>query len=249
MLIIHNSLGLGGIETFILRLVKQRYKEGLKTKILLIAKPSLNDDGLFSEVNKYASVYFINDFVFGVFPFYLNLSFKYNAKKFISLMHDLKSIHVTFGNALIVAEKILNATNIKLPISVGFYHSMEFCWGKGRILPYYERINRDVVFNKIPVSNLFLFSSSIIDFYKEYSLINLEGAATFRIGTVSVNHMINDKIMSRYDNFSIERRIKFCSVGRLVDFKKYNLWMLDIVSNLRDKGYNVQYDIYGRYTI
>ncbi|ACK45984.1 hypothetical protein Sbal223_1477 [Shewanella baltica OS223] len=243
MLIIHNSLGLGGIETFILRLVRQRFSSGLKTKILLIANKKHNDSNILSDVNKYADIYYVDDVSYGLLLPFFNLSAFYNKKKLQSLLSDSKSIHVTFGNALMIAEKIIAVSNISLPISVGFYHSMEFCWGKGRLLPYYERVNRKLLFEGIPVQNLFLFSSSIIDFYKDYVSINLDGAATFRIGTVSISG--GENLIRKYDDFCHNRIFKICSVGRLVDFKKYNLWMIDVVNELRMKGFNVQYHVFG----
>ncbi|MGI2168930.1 hypothetical protein ACROAE_01810 [Shewanella sp. MF05960] len=244
MLIIHNSLGMGGIETFIARLVKQRFYSGLKTNVLLIANKKLNNNNILDEVNKYAGIYYINDLASGFLLPYLNLSAFYKKKELELLLLDSKSIHVTFGNALMVAEKICTVSGITLPISVGFYHSMEFCWGKDRKLPYYECINRNVLFECIPVQNLFLFSSSIIDFYKEYASISLDGAATFRIGTVSI-HKDYEKTIRKYDGFCRDRPFKICSVGRLVDFKKYNLWMIDVVNELRVKGVSIQYHVYG----
>ncbi|HEH9416925.1 TPA: glycosyltransferase [Aeromonas sobria] len=243
MLIIHNSLGMGGVETFILRLARERYFSGLNTKILLIANPTLNNHELLSEVEKYADVFYIKDIVFGICPTIFNLSCIYRYDKLVTILENISKVHVTYGNALIVAEKILNVTKARLAVSVGFYHSMEFCWGKDTHLPYYESVNRDVLFNTIPVSNLFLFSSSIIDFYREYVSIDLSGAATFRIGTVSIND--EAKKIFRYDDFLQNKMVRMCSVGRLVDFKKYNIWMLDVVRNLCDKGFNIQYDIYG----
>jgi len=44
---------------------------------------------------------------------------------------------------------------------------------------------------------------------------------------------------------SIPKKFLIVSVGRLTAFKTYNLYMIDVVSSLISKGFNVQWDIYG----
>lgn len=244
MLIIHNSLGLGGIETFILRLSKQRYKEGLTTKLLLIANPKLSNADLLAQVSLYAEVVFIKDLtdVGGQISHHFNLSLKLNESLVRTLIHNVTHIHVTYGNALMVAIKMCTLSNMVVPVSVGIYHSMEFCWGRGHKLPFYERLNRNVLFGKMPPSNFFVFSKTIIDFYKKYAGHNLDGAATFRIGTVFFDEL---ELINVNAKCSPKQVLKICSVGRLVDFKKYNLWMIDVVKRLNEKGFNVQYHIFG----
>ncbi len=41
------------------------------------------------------------------------------------------------------------------------------------------------------------------------------------------------------------KKYKIVSVGRLVDFKTYNIYMIDVVKKLIDNGYPVEYYIYG----
>jgi hypothetical protein len=39
--------------------------------------------------------------------------------------------------------------------------------------------------------------------------------------------------------------LKIISVGRLVEFKTYNLYMISVINALKEKGLSVQFDIYG----
>jgi hypothetical protein len=41
------------------------------------------------------------------------------------------------------------------------------------------------------------------------------------------------------------KKYKIVSIGRLIGFKTYNIYMIDVVKKLREEGYNVIYEIYG----
>src|SRR5690606_9898442 len=44
---------------------------------------------------------------------------------------------------------------------------------------------------------------------------------------------------------AMSNAITVVSVGRLVDFKKYNHWMIKLVSEMKDAAIDLQYHIYG----
>ena len=57
MLFIYRVLPIGGIETFFLRMAKERYKKGLATTILLLSDPHESNQALLMEMKKYSNVY------------------------------------------------------------------------------------------------------------------------------------------------------------------------------------------------
>jgi hypothetical protein len=58
VLFIQASLSMGGVETFYVRMAKERHRCGQKTKILLISPRSRSNPELLAEAEKYAEIYF-----------------------------------------------------------------------------------------------------------------------------------------------------------------------------------------------
>ena len=79
MLFIHGSLAMGGVETFILRMAKQRAAENKSTVIILLSAEHRSDSGLVMEARKYATLLFLPDItslpgaLARYFPFHLSL--------------------------------------------------------------------------------------------------------------------------------------------------------------------------------
>lgn len=243
MLFIYYALPVGGIETFFLRMAKERKAKGLITKILLFSNENQSNNALLNEIKLYSEVYFFNDFYF--FPEIVSKIFLLTSplKKFKvnEMMRSIEHIHVSSGLHALVGNRLIKIVGRNLKLSVGFYHSEEFFWSAKKKLPYFERINRFFILYDMPRSNLFLFSNSIINFYIKRHGMDLTGAQTFRLGVIErESHLNFNKNYSKNTS-----TLKICSIGRLVDFKTYNLWMIDVVNNLIIKGYDVTYDIYG----
>lgn len=239
MLIIYTSLEIGGIQTFLVRLAKTRFYSGLSTKILVLCPHYEGQRELTSEIKKYAKVFFTND-IFMWFSRSMSTAgliapIKHNALS--KMLEDVNQIHVTSGYHALIAKRFNVKTNNNIAITVGFYHSMEFCWGAKKI-PYHERINRQFIFHCIPKPNLLTFSETVRKFYEDRGL-DVIGASIFRIGAIESNMNQETK------TYKGERNLKIVSVGRLVDFKTYNLWMLDVIHELLKKNIHLRYDIYG----
>src|SRR5690606_32286165 len=76
---------------------------------------------------------------------------------------------------------------------------------------------------------------SMIDFYGEdFSAVNL-----FPLGVIEPKDHFERSIINN------DKKLLIGSVGRLVEFKSYNLWMLDVVGALKDGGVDVSYLVYG----
>lgn len=239
MLFIYGAITLGGIETFLVRLAKQRKKEGLKTKIILLDKKDLSNLELLEEIKNYAEIFYAEDIFMG--PGFITrklvLVSLFNKKLIRKILEDVNHIHVTNGLNALLAYRLKIELKKSLAITVGFFHSLEFSWG-GDSIPYFEKINREFILYKIPKKNLFIFSETMIDYYKIRQNVDLSESQTFRIGVIERDNGIKKKYLN-YD------QLKICSIGRLVDFKTYNIWMLDVISILIGQGQNIVYDIYG----
>jgi len=238
MLFIYGRLALGGIETFFVRMAKERAKKGLVTKILLFSKPEQSNKALLEEMKKYADVYFVSD----LYPKFYSFSRRFpliapvNKKKFKEMMKGVTQLHAYDGMHLLLANRFNKLSNQNLPITVGFYHYIKYAWGKWDVA-YYERVNRKFIFNYLPRKSIMFCTEGVKDFYKKQMNIDLNGANTFRIGVV------DKKDITLYGN--INKILKIVAIGRLVEFKTYNFFMLDVIKSLKEKGIEVIFDIYG----
>ncbi|MEZ8109567.1 glycosyltransferase [Vibrio splendidus] len=237
MLIIYGALSLGGVETFFLRIAKQRYLSGKKTKILLY-HPENNNSDLLNEVKKYAEVFNLSDV--SDTPFlskFFKLTSKYNKLKVEKLIDGVEQIHVFKGEDALIAYSFTSMLRVNIPISVGFYHYVYYLWG-GKRVPYFERINRKFVLEFLPKQLLLLFSKDSQELYSKYTGYDYSQSNSFSIGVLDKEYSV--EILT-----TKEKKIKICCVGRLVRFKTYNLSIISTVKMLIDKGYDVVLDIYG----
>lgn len=238
MLFIYDALYLGGIETFFVRMAKERHKNSLKTKILLY-NPLKSDKHLLGEMKKYAEVFSLDEIMLDIPRITSSfLSIMPLKKKRVKLMlENIHQIHVSTGKEGLLAYRLINDFNLSIPVTVGFYHHITFSWG-GYNVAYHERENRRFILNYLPKKALLCYSEENIDFYKNNNMkIDLTGASTFNIGTVDKNSFQLEG--------SIGKILKICSVGRLVDLKTYNSYMIDIVASFLEQDINMEFDIYG----
>jgi hypothetical protein len=238
MLFIYSALVIGGIETFFVRMAKERNSKGLKTTILLLYPKEKSNPELLSEISKYANVIFYTQLfkgpsVFGrLFP--LITPFKKRTLK--KLLIDVDQIHGFIGKHVLLGHRLSLMTENKVPVTIGFYHYLRYAWPAPK-LAYHERINRKFAFDYLPSESLLFFSEECKSFNEGRAGKELPGAHTFRLGVVDEKDI----------TLSGESKtpLKIVAVGRLVEFKTYNLFMLNVVKELKDRGINTIFDIYG----
>ena len=240
MLFIYGALAIGGIETFFVRMAKERKKSGLVTTILLLTDRKSSNAELLEEMEKYANVYFYKDIFKVPFIFVKTMPLlapikKENLKK---IFESIEQIHVSDGELALLGYRFTQTLDISIPITVGFYNPVKFLWG-GDHVKYYEKINRKFVLEYLPKKALSLFSEGNLNLYNDVLGKDLKGANTFRLGVIDKNPIKLDC------DEPLQKTLKICSVGRLVEYKTYNLYMIDIIHNLVNKGYDIEYHIYG----
>ncbi len=244
MIFIHGSLAMGGVETFIVRMAKQRYKQDKQTVIILLSTEDKSDKGLVEEARKYAKLLFLPDVVFlpsfasKIYPFHLVLLLKIK-NEISQYFEDTRHVHATSGICILFYSKIIKLLPRNHSFTVGVYHSTEFTWG-GKELPFFERANRDFFYNRLNRDNIIFFNESMKPLHEGYIGKSFDGVNLFPLGVVDDEFSRNPTLPVAKDNI-----LRLVSVGRLVNFKTYNLHMLDVVSKLIDLGVSVKYDIYG----
>lgn len=159
MLFIYGALPLGGIETFFVRMAKERAKRGLKTSILLLSTPEASDKSLLEEMRGYAQVLFPQD-LFSIIPgfsrrFPLLSPIKKNI--LLELFREVDQIHVFDGMHALLGNRFNKIARKKVPITVGFYHYIKYLWG-GNEVAHFEKVNRKFIFNYLPKEALLMFS-------------------------------------------------------------------------------------------
>ncbi|MCU7961487.1 MULTISPECIES: glycosyltransferase [unclassified Shewanella] len=238
MLFIYGALPVGGIETFFLRMAKERFNKNLSTSILLLAKPEQSNQELLGEMKKYANVIFSNDIFYGpsLFCERLPLLMPIKQKIFLDKLREIDQIHVSDGMHALLGSRLAQQLEKNLPITVGFYHYIKYLWG-GNKVAWHEKVNRNFVFNYLPDESLLFFSEGNRDLYLKHKQQKFEKSKTFRLGVIDKKNVILKK--------DLVTPLKIAAVGRLVEFKTYNFYMVDVVKKLIDKGIDVRFAIYG----
>lgn len=242
MLFIYGALQIGGIETFFVRMAKERYRKGLDTSILLLSVAEDSDKNLLDEMRKYSNVFFTED-LFVKLPF-LGSRFPLlrtpKISKIKSMIDKVDQVHAFDGMHLLLGQRLLKIANKDIPITIGFYHYIKYAWG-GASIAYNEKVNRDYIFNHLPRDSLLFFSKGNRDFYTKNREVDFSSSHTFRLGVVDKKNIVLDG--------KLNSPLTIVAVGRLVNFKSYNIFMLDVMRKLIDKGYDIRFDIYGYGTL
>jgi len=246
MIFIYGSLGLGGIETFFVRMAKERARIGLKTRILLLRNKEFSNSELLDEMERYAEVYYLADFI--CLPKFISAFIPYHLLLIIPLRKELRHIfdgvrqvHVSGGALGFFYLKVSALFELNIPLTIGVYHSKEFIWGGGGGLPFYEKANRQLFFNFLSRENLIFFNERLVSSYEDFFGHALVGVNVFPLGVTSSNARAETRGRKKNKN----KDLIIGSIGRLVDFKTYNMWMIDVVRDLIDRGLSVRYIVYG----
>lgn len=238
MLIIYGSLEMGGIETFFLRLSEERFRKNQKTKILLTHYKINTESEIYIKIIKYAEIihfdshFNVRQTLLKRLPLLNNLE----SAKISELLREVDHVHVTCPEHVVLAVHMAKKIERQIKITVGFYSHLEFVW-PNKVLKYHSNLERKLTFEVLPNTNIFAFSrTSSIEAIKNLDLADAS-FCTFPIGVTSSS--------TKAKQYKKLKTLKICSVGRLVRFKTYNYWMIDVVSQLKKANYDVEYHIYG----
>lgn len=237
ILFIQSSLGLGGIETFFVRLVKELNKKGIRPQFVFLYKKIINPK-LLEQLEKYADVYYWQDLL--VFSSDAlgekgKLMFPLSTSKARALFSECEAVHVSNALTYLCAQRLTACLEQNIKCVFGIYHTNELAWG-GDKLPAYEAYFRKKMFS-VPPMFLFFNQSSVDMTAKKNGSPNYP-LMLFPLGV----DMPSD---NGHTKAAAGEKLRLVSVGRLVEFKTYNLYMLDVARQLKDDGIQFSYSIFG----
>jgi len=223
ILFIHKSLyPIGGIETLIVRLLgESRLSEDVSIDLLLYQ--NCNKGALLESALSNAGA--VKSYT-GYFNALLLRT------PFIDGKYDV--IYCMGWRSLLLGLLYRQKYQSDAKVCVGVYHPREFCWDSS-LKSFAQRLMLRV-FNTIPDENIFFMNKGAME---EHEQVLGREFANSPIVPLAINipeYTINCK----------SKALRIVSVGRLVDFKRYNFFMLDVVKSLREKtGLDFEYHVYG----
>lgn len=237
ILFIHSVCAMGGVETFFIRLSRELLKRNIKSNFLFLYKKN-TDQHLYDQLAFSSNVFFWSDISLNFSKSEkFNLFSPLKKNKINQIFNSVSAIHVDTSVTFFCAKRVISCLSADLQLMFGVYHANEISWGDNKQLPLYESYFRNKIFlDKI----LFLFFNAFSsDVTKKRNSIDVLNEMIFPLG-VDLPDFNGNKYIAQVTN-----KIKIVSVGRLVSFKAYNVYMLDVIRLLVNQGVSVEYDVYG----
>lgn len=223
ILFINLYFEIGGVETLLLRLIKELKYKGFDSTVLLLKK--VYDPALLAQLQKHATVIFLSD---------INTVLPSRLRRRLGDKFDY--IFATINYALILGALLQQFVYKRAHLLAGVYQTELFCPPVKPGFRHHQAI-RDIFRNGVPDQNK-IFGNDAVKTHHEVLL-----GRDFPCAPV-VPLMID---VGRYCPPTRDQvdRHKLVSVGRLCDFKTYNFTMLNVVRSLREQGHQVIWHVYG----
>ncbi|MFC4817388.1 MULTISPECIES: glycosyltransferase [unclassified Flavobacterium] len=237
ILFLYSCLPLGGIETFLVRMIKQLHNRNIQVTVLFFTTKF--DEGLLNELKSYATVYHWDDYVYmpvffrKTFPI-LKLLFPLKVRKFKNdILSDITHIHAPDTNSMLFSARLLKLKP-GINITTGVYHINEFNVKDFTGSFFGKKINEFL--RKLPAQNITFYSEMSRAFYETDYDQKFGGSNIVPIG-------IN---LEKYEGSqSGVQNKRIVSIGRLTAWKKYNFQMIEIIKSMNSQGVALHYDSYG----
>lgn len=236
VLFIHSVCCTGGIETFFIRLSRELREKNTLAKFIFLYKNE-TEKHIEDQLKKYAEIYYWEDISSSpsIKSDKLKLLFPLKAKTIKAHFSSIECIHVDTALTFFSAKRIISCLGQNIKLVFGVYHANELAWSFDGRIPRFEEFFRKKLFLK---TELILFFN---DFSKEITCkknsIDLQNVMVFPLG---IDFPREKSAVQNFDN-----KIRIISIGRLVSFKSYNIYMPDLIWSLRDIGMEVTYHVYG----
>lgn len=236
ILFVNNSLDQGGIETFMIR-IASHVKEG-ELSILLFSK--VYDIELLKDLKKNATVYFLDDFIYGSkiiakFPFLIKVILPFKKSKLIKeVLSEIDHIHAPDMNSVLFANRILSYCKKSITYSLGVYHINEYNFTKYKHLYFVKQFIN--LIKGLNYSNFLFFNEISRNLYASIYSQSLMKCDPVPIGIE----------LKKYEGNPVGKKSKrIVSIGRLSEWKTYNYHMILTLKYLKENGYDFYYDSYG----
>ena len=238
ILFIHGALNIGGVETLIVRAARY-LSEREHAVTLLLMSPQPGDAVLTEEASRYSTILHIERGGFSLIGLRLSPS---SLRELIASNFDY--IYCFNSDSLIVGLLLKQQYLPTARIVTGVYNPTEYCFSRKKKLyrqhassrKLYRQALVEDIFRKIPLSNVF--------FMNEANLRTHSVCLGRDFGSSPIVPLPIDMERFTPTKRQVNRR-KIISIGRIAAFKTYNFHMVDVVKELKDKGYDFEYHIYG----
>jgi len=240
-LFIYTDFLIGGIQTQILEQCKCFHQQGEKPKLLLLTRNF--DKALLNQVKDVAEVKFLDEIVYfknlqrniGDRGVLFSFLFPLNKKITDEFFYDIKYCHVSNLIGLLFTTILLQKGYLNNTIvSLGVYHSGEVILYKKESSFIRNLLDHLVEF---PSENVIATGAVTQEALRElYQLPCSSSIKLLKMGVPLHNKFISK---TRGEIF------KVISIGRLVNFKTYNLLFLEVIKELVNCGYNIKFTVIG----
>lgn len=224
VLFVLGGLGMGGVETYIIRLARELNSKNCEIDILLLSNKY--NPQLLTEVRQYANVVIFEKFGFLGASSWLNAFIPFKSK-----IKEYDIVHVV--DLLTLGFVSLNQDVIKFKaLSIGIYHSLELVWWRDKKVYFRQKLLELYGQN---VSLTLFPSESVAQIASDETGVSLNDLSILPLGID----------LSRYTwCIPLVSSKRIVSVGRLADFKSYNRHVISQLGIIRQHG-NFEYYIYG----
>ncbi|MFB2637780.1 glycosyltransferase family 4 protein [Shewanella bicestrii] len=223
ILFINLYFEIGGVETLLLRVIRELNRQGFKSTVLLLRKKY--DDSLFSQLKEIADVVFLSD---------LRL---YSPEKFRAAVgRDFGHIFVTINDALLLGAILQRWVYPNAHLVAGVYQTEVFCapvtW---RYL--HRKVINDLFCYCVPDKNKIIANEAGRNYH--------QNKLNYDLSEAKIVPLIVDVEQYLPVERNHVRREKVVSVGRLVDFKTYNITFFNVLLELNAQGLFLEWHVYG----
>lgn len=239
ILLVHGSLRMGGVETLLVRLAREFSSRGITVRILLLTRSA--DPGLIREVNRCATVCYLDQFVplpvFGSERLTLLAAFlKLDAARLADMLAGIDHVHFTESLTMMLCAAVLARLSAPVRITGGVYYQHE-----------YDYASPNQRYCCLAMAQHFSFhaASGRVMFHGEAAKRGLAERLGLDLTDCPLVPIGIDVRRARPRDLQRVRRTKVVSVGRLTEVKTYNFQFLVAVAELRRRGVPLEYHVYG----
>tara|TARA_Y100000310_G_C20674939_1_gene812474 strand:- start:1742 stop:3007 length:1266 start_codon:yes stop_codon:yes gene_type:complete len=236
ILYVYTDLKIGGIQTQILEMCRYNSANIIRSKVLILTNKY--DEGLLSELKKVADVVFLSDLINKKTINYKFLKvtnlfsplLTYEQRALKELMCDVDSCHVMNLYTFYFISSLLSFRKIEpIKVTFGLYHANEV-----------QAVDGDVIFYKHLINQVRIISP--------HSIVSTSKGISDNLATLGINVTelaLGVPRLSKFKPKSKNKVISMLSVGRLVEFKTYNIHMVQLVEKFSKQGIHLSYTIIG----
>lgn len=237
VLFVYSCLPLGGIETFLVRIIKQLYAKNIAVSVLFFSHKF--DENLIQELKQFATIYHWDDYVYmpksfkNLFPIF-KLLFPLRINKIEKdLLSSTTHFHAPDTYSILFSTRLLRGKK-NIPVTTGVYHINEYNIKRFEKFFFCKKLVQ--MLRILPFQNILFFNEISRKFYNSVYDKKFEASTVAPIGID----------LSIYEGrFSGMQNNKIVSIGRLTTWKTYNFQMIQTIKKMNNQGIFLRYESYG----